>query len=307
LLAHAMQRWNLHRRIALHILLLTGNRPATEVGGIMLASAFLSMWISNTATAMMMMPIAASLAALTDLRADASRFGVVLMLGTAYAASIGGLASLVGSPPNALLAAFMAQTYGFEIGFAHWMLIGLPIAMLMLPLTWLVLTRVMFRLPSDHGAEGGLAIIEAMVGRRPSSQTGLHLILLLFARSASNLVMRRADGSTIGPRIRISPSGEENGPWQGSDVLPRFSPMSCHALESRFHPWPHSQSLFNLDRHLNRRSIFKQQPATVLSEWGSFAQAEVNQATASTAERVFPDNAVDSPLSVSLLCSISSS
>ncbi len=173
LLALAMQRWNLHRRIALHIVVLTGNRPAALVGGIMLASAFLSMWISNTATAMMMMPIAASLITIAEGDQlpgdDMAGFGVALMLGTAYAASIGGLATLVGSPPNALLAAFMAQTYDTEIGFARWMLIGLPVTMVMLPLTWFVLTRIMFRLPADLRVREGRAVAAALRDMGPMS------------------------------------------------------------------------------------------------------------------------------------------
>ncbi len=168
LIALAMQRWNLHRRIALHIVAFAGTRPTALVGGIMLATAFLSMWISNTATAMMMMPIAASLVTITrpngntQLGREESRFATALMLATAYGASIGGLATLVGSPPNALLAAFMAQTYGIEVGFARWMLIGLPVTAIMLPLSWLILTRVAFRFRLADQVGGGPVIAEAL-------------------------------------------------------------------------------------------------------------------------------------------------
>lgn len=168
MIALAMQRWDLHKRIALNIVARAGSRPAALIGGVMAATAFLSMWISNTATAMMMMPIAASLVVIVRSKEDAapgpdeSKFATALMLATAYAASIGGLATLVGSPPNALLAAFMAQTYGIEIGFARWMLIGLPVVALMLPLTWLVLTRVVFRFQLDDRVGGRLVIAEAL-------------------------------------------------------------------------------------------------------------------------------------------------
>ena len=167
-IALAMQRWGLHRRIALRIVVRTGDRQTTLVAGMMLASASLSMWISNTATVMMMVPIAASLVAVVAGSADGhsgskarespgGRFATALMLGTAYGASIGGLATLVGSPPNALLAGFMAQTYQVQIGFARWMLIALPVTIVMLPLAWWLLTRVVFPLDDRrHARAGGL-------------------------------------------------------------------------------------------------------------------------------------------------------
>jgi sodium-dependent dicarboxylate transporter 2/3/5 len=176
LIALAMQRWNLHRRIALHIVALAGSRPAALIGGIMLATACLSMWISNTATAMMMMPIAASLVTIVRPGDDAppgpdeARFATALMLATAYAASIGGLGTLVGSPPNALLAGFMAQTYGIEVGFARWMTIGLPVVAVMLPLAWLVLTKVVFRFRLGERAGAGPAIAEALRAMGPMSR-----------------------------------------------------------------------------------------------------------------------------------------
>jgi len=150
LLALGMQRWNLHRRIALHIVSLAGGRPHALVMAFMVATAFLSMWVSNTATTMMMLPVAVSvIAVLADSDDVASapvrhNFSLSLMLGIAYAASIGGLGTLVGTPPNALLAAFFSDTYGIEIGFAEWMMIGVPVVLIMLPLTWLLLTRLIY-------------------------------------------------------------------------------------------------------------------------------------------------------------------
>lgn len=152
LIALGLERWNLHRRIALRVIGLVGTRPAALVGGFMLATAFLSMWVSNTATAVMMLPIGISVVGLLQ-KQDGERlegFSAALLLSIAYAASIGGVATLIGTPPNALLAAFMRQSYGVEIGFAQWMVIGLPVAVIMLGLTWLVLTRVAFALPKDE-------------------------------------------------------------------------------------------------------------------------------------------------------------
>jgi solute carrier family 13 (sodium-dependent dicarboxylate transporter), member 2/3/5 len=145
-LALAMQRHQLHRRIALAVLQLMGVRPQRVVLGFMGVTAFLSMWVSNTATAVMMLPIGLSVVQLSRPHADhgvvASNFGIALLLGVAYGASIGGLATLIGTPPNALLAGFMLEAYGVEVGFAQWMLVGLPLTVVSLPLTWFVLIRV---------------------------------------------------------------------------------------------------------------------------------------------------------------------
>ncbi len=141
-IAVTIQRWGLHRRIALHTINLAGTDPRRMILGFMLATAFLSMWISNTATAMMMLPIA--LAVLQQCRDEAEReggelpsgFGVALMLGIAYGASIGGVATLIGTPPNAVLAGMAQELYGIEIAFGTWMLFGLPLSVLMLAFTW---------------------------------------------------------------------------------------------------------------------------------------------------------------------------
>jgi solute carrier family 13 (sodium-dependent dicarboxylate transporter), member 2/3/5 len=152
LIAIAMQRWNLHRRIALGIISTVGRRPSSIIFGFMLASAFLSMWVSNTATALMMLPIAMSIIALsknlpstteTEKRA-LTHFGIVLVLSIAYACNIGGLGTLIGTPPNALLAAFVLENYGIEIGFAQWMTLGVPLVAVGIPAAYLVLTRLSF-------------------------------------------------------------------------------------------------------------------------------------------------------------------
>ena len=127
LLAKAMQGVGLPRRIALDTVRLFGTRPGAVIGGIMAASACLSMWVSNTATALMMLPIGMSLIELlpeeASPAADRRQFGTALMLSIAYACSIGGMGTLIGTPPNAFLAAFMLETYGVSIGFAQWMLL----------------------------------------------------------------------------------------------------------------------------------------------------------------------------------------
>lgn len=149
LLGLAMQRWNLHRRIALATLLAVGSQPSRQIAGFMIATAFISMWVSNTATSIMMLPIGLSVIGLLVAGSDekeSARFSVALLLGIAYSASVGGIATLIGTPPNALLAAFMRETYDVEIGFGQWMLLGLPLSIGMLVFIWWSLTRRGFQL-----------------------------------------------------------------------------------------------------------------------------------------------------------------
>jgi len=136
LVAAAMQRWNLHRRIALRVLLMCGARPLRVLLGFMGVSAFLSMWISNTATAMMMVPIAmAVVLRLEDLvgAGRVARYGAGLLLGIAYSTSIGGIATLVGTPPNMVLAGLLDTQFpdAPEVSFAKWMLFGVPVALVL--------------------------------------------------------------------------------------------------------------------------------------------------------------------------------
>jgi sodium-dependent dicarboxylate transporter 2/3/5 len=166
LLAEALQRWGLHRRIALGIVRRAGGgSEATLVAGFMVATAFLSLWVSNTATVVMMLPIATSVIewARRDGAGSAS-LAPCLLLGVAYAASIGGVGTLVGTPPNALLAAFVRDQYGTSIGFARWMMIGLPLVLVLLPVAWLLLVRVVLpvgRGGAPGGAGGAGAVAEA--------------------------------------------------------------------------------------------------------------------------------------------------
>jgi sodium-dependent dicarboxylate transporter 2/3/5 len=161
MLARAMERWNLHKRIALYVLRLGGRSLTSLIFSMMAATAFLSMWVSNTATTMMMLPIGQSIVATAAANSgaqhetDLTRFSAGLMLGIAYAATIGGMGTLIGTPPNALFAGFMSDTYGVNIGFSQWMMVGVPIVVILLPVTWLVLTRLAF----------GFATPEATISR----------------------------------------------------------------------------------------------------------------------------------------------
>ena len=146
IVALAMQRWNLHRRIALKILLLFGTRPAGLLLGFMLATAFLSMWISNTAAAMMMVTIAAAVLSTMEKQA-AKVVAVAILLGVAYAASIGGMATLVGTPPNLSFVRLFAISFpnGPPISFADWMMVAVPVSVLLFVITWFWLWLVHLR------------------------------------------------------------------------------------------------------------------------------------------------------------------
>jgi sodium-dependent dicarboxylate transporter 2/3/5 len=153
MIARAMESWNLHRRIALWAVKRAGDSPGRIVGAFMAVTAFLSMWVSNTATALMMVSIAASV---VPLGGRNKNFATCLMLAIAYGASIGGVATLIGTPPNALLAAFVEQQYGLQISFARWMAFGVPFAALLLPATWWLLTHRLYPLESSvAGARPG--------------------------------------------------------------------------------------------------------------------------------------------------------
>jgi sodium-dependent dicarboxylate transporter 2/3/5 len=164
LLAMALESCGLHRRLALSILAVVGTRPANLIWGFMAGTAFISMWVSNTATVVMMLPMATSVIALSRggveaVGAKVGTFEVALLLGIAYAANIGGLGTLIGTPPNALLAGFMLESYGIRIGFVEWMLLGVPLVAIGLPVAWLLLTRVLHPVGTDPVA-GGAALLE---------------------------------------------------------------------------------------------------------------------------------------------------
>jgi len=160
IVAFAMQRWNLHKRIALNVLQHAGGNGRSLIGGFMLASAVISMWVMNTSTTMMLLPIAVSIIAVIHKTVQGlddqakQDFQYALLLGVAYGATIGGMATLVGTAPNAMLAAFMQENYGTEIDFSSWMMVGLPLSVVMLPLAWFALTRWVFDVNFVTSGEG---------------------------------------------------------------------------------------------------------------------------------------------------------
>lgn len=208
LLALGMQRWNLHRRIALLVLRSMGSRTNALIAGFMIATGFLSMWVSNTATAVMMLPIGISVLLLVKKITDGedpaetiengseteaseadvaevskTNFGTGLMLAIAYSASIGSLGTIIGTPPNALLAAHMSATHDLNLGFGRWMLVGVPLSIVLMIGAWFILTKVMFK-PEVKKIPGGSDLIRKEWEKLGPMSVGELSVLIVFIVAA---------------------------------------------------------------------------------------------------------------------------
>ena len=159
LMATAIQKWDLHKRIALFVLQNAGSNGASLIFGFMLTAALISMWVMNTATTIMLLPI--GLAVITVVKStvkylsdeEIEAFQLALLLGIAYGATIGGMSTLIGTGPNGMLAAFMADNYNLDISFVDWMKVGVPLSAVMLPCSWLILTKVIFKVNFETSSE----------------------------------------------------------------------------------------------------------------------------------------------------------
>ena len=206
IIATALERWNLHRRLALNVLTRVGNHPSAIVGGFMAATAFLSMWISNTATTIMMIPIALSIAhVITNSNEKGNSFTICLVLGIAYAASIGGLGTIIGTPPNAMLAAFMSENYGVEIGFVQWMTFGVPAVLLLVPVAWFVLTKIAFNFKFEASQEANDLVVNELnaMGKisRPEKRTALAFLFIALAWITRPLIQKHLGFSALNDTI----------------------------------------------------------------------------------------------------------
>jgi len=199
LIGLAVERSGLHRRLALMLLLAIGTQPHRLVAGFMIATAALSMWISNTATAMMMLPIGKSVLDAMRERLgpevdaatarDFRNFGAALMLGIAYAASIGGIGTLVGTPPNMIFAAFAQREYGANVTMIAWMKVAVPLVLLLLPLAWVLLVRVVcpFRGLSIPGTR---ALLREELARLGPASRAERSVGIVFAATAAAWILQ---------------------------------------------------------------------------------------------------------------------
>ncbi|CAG2534255.1 member 2/3/5 [Maribacter dokdonensis] len=188
IIAIAIEKWNLHRRIALNIINLIGSDIRKIILGFMMATAFLSMWISNTATAVMMLPIGlAIIKQLQDnpdtVEDENQTFGKALMLAIAYSASIGGVATLIGTPPNLVLAGVILDTYGYEITFMQWFAFGLPISIILIFICWKYLTKYAFSF-KQKSFPGGKQEIQRLLSSLGRITYEEKIVALVFALTA---------------------------------------------------------------------------------------------------------------------------
>ena len=229
MLALSMQRWGLDKRIALLTLRIVGTQPRRMVAGFMIATAMISAFVSNTATAAMMLPIGMSVVQLVlGKRADSNaggsarfadgtaerNFAVCLMLGIAYAASIGGMATIIGTPPNGILVAFLRNTihedYRIDMSFARWLAIGVPIAVLFLPVAWLLLTYVAFPVRLKR-IEGGRGMIRDELRKLGPVRLGEWITFIVFVLAAIAWMTR--------PLLQSWTIGEGEGAWKPLGAL----------------------------------------------------------------------------------------
>lgn len=191
LLAMALQRWNLHKRIAIHIVLRIGVAPARLIAGFMIATAFLSMWVSNTATAMMMIPMGMSVVKMLEnegLLPKKSKFGTGLMVGIAYGATIGGMGTLIGSPVNVIVAGYIRDTLDYPLTFVQWMSVGVPAVVIFTALGWFLIAKIIWRPEIDH-LPGGRKIFEQQLSGLGKLRGGELIVTVVFVCTASAWVL----------------------------------------------------------------------------------------------------------------------
>lgn len=191
IIALALERCGLHRRFALRVLQFVGTRPTHIIGAFMGIAAFVSMWVTNTATTIMLLPVALSISHMVTekMGRQDDDFPVCLLLGVAYAASIGGIGTIVGTAPNLFIVSFVQNQMGQEISFVRWMMIGVPLLLVFVPITWWLLSRVIFSISRDKiaGIDDLLSKLSAELGPLRRAEV---LTLIIFVLTAAAWVCR---------------------------------------------------------------------------------------------------------------------
>jgi len=208
IIASAMESCGLHKRIALNILSFSGTSPSKIIAGFMLTTAMISMWVSNTASTIMMLPIAASVIAIfsNQLKTDNNDLAIPLLLAIAYSASIGGAATLIGTPTNIMLASILSDSYNFEISFIDWFMIGFPVVVFLLPLVWLFLTKISFKVSTKKSSDLEKTIFEmkSTIGNTSLTEKivatvfSLTAIFWIFRRTINEILNINLNDTSIG-------------------------------------------------------------------------------------------------------------
>jgi sodium-dependent dicarboxylate transporter 2/3/5 len=193
ILALALERWNVHRRLALAVLGRVGTEPAVVIAAFMGIAAFTSMWVTNTATIIMLLPVATSVLALVRSEEGESevinRFSLCLLLGIAYAASIGGIGTIIGTAPNLFVVSFIERQTGMEISFLRWMAIGVPLVLVFVPLAWWLLVGRIYSLPQGRFAGMGEQLQKLQAQQEPMDR-GAKLTVTIFCFTALAWISR---------------------------------------------------------------------------------------------------------------------
>ncbi|HRI78404.1 MAG TPA: DASS family sodium-coupled anion symporter [Cyclobacteriaceae bacterium] len=206
ILGLGLERHNLHQRIALNLIKLTGTSGNGIIMGFMISTALISMWISNTATAIMMLPIAASVTSLlakeTGQEDDPrfKKFATGLMLAIAYAASIGGMATIIGTPPNVVMVGFMKRFYNLDVSFTRWMVVGIPLMILALIACYVIITKILYRnhLPSIQGSKELIHKKLEALGKLAKEEK---LVLMVFSITCFFWIFRQNINGLIGKNV----------------------------------------------------------------------------------------------------------
>jgi sodium-dependent dicarboxylate transporter 2/3/5 len=238
MLAAAIERWGLHARIALTVAGALGGRPAALVAGFILSAGLLSLWISNTATALMLTPIAVAVAgAMADNGHRDPRLGVALVLGVAYAASIGGMGTPVGSPTNVIAMGFLNER-GVDLSFVQWMMLSVPVVVVMLPVLWFIVARGLRPASTEDAARGRDVLQNARIALGPATPAEKRVLMVFAAVAVAwmlrELVLVKLPGlerlSDMGIAIAgalalfVLPSGDRQRPrlldWSSAERIP---------------------------------------------------------------------------------------
>lgn len=236
----AIEKWGLHKRIALNIMRLAGDKPSRVVLGCMLATSLLSMWISNTATTVMMLPIGMSVVGLLKDKMDdgigAKNFALTLMLGIAYAANIGGITTLIGTPPNLVLAGVVEESGLAPLSFSNWLFFAFPLVVILFSSVYIINTKLIFpvRIKKLEGIKELISTELTQLGKLDKSERNILMILLttallwIFRSQLTNIPFLNALNDTIiaifaSVMLFIWPSGESKKPlleWKDTKKLP---------------------------------------------------------------------------------------